>query len=285
MKVLFYPGCTAHSTGLEYNDSLHAVFESLGVEFQALDDWNCCGGAAAHSLSKMLALGLSARNIKQAQPQSDLPLAISCAGCFNATRVADYHLTHDRKVRRELEATLDFTYTGEVKILPFHEVLTRMIGLDALKAKIQKPLAGLKVASYYGCALVRNPKVMQMGDHDNPIFLDEIAASLGAEAVDWSYKTDCCGADIALSHGKIAIDLADKIVEGAREAGANCMMAACGLCQINLDMRQSGKNGPKLPQFYYTELMGIALHVGKRKKWWEKHIVSPLPLLNSVNLH
>lgn len=284
MKVLFYPGCTAHSTGIEYNDSLHAVFEALGVEFEDIADWNCCGGAAAHSLSKTLGVALPARNIKQAQLQSDLPLTISCAGCFNAVKTADYVLAHDRQMKADLEATLKFTYTGEVQILALHEVLTKNIGLDALKKQIKKPLKGLKVASYYGCALVRQPKIMQMGDHENPVFLDEIAASLGAEVIDWSYKTDCCGADIALTHGDIARDLADKIVEGAREAGANCVMSACGLCQINLDMRQSGQNGPKIPQFYYTELMGVALGVGKQKFWWKKHLVNPVPLLKSLNL-
>jgi len=285
LKVLFYPGCTAHSTGIEYNESLHAAFEVLGVEFEEMDDWNCCGGAAAHSISKMLGLAFPARNIKQAQPRSDLPLTISCAGCFNAVKTADYAMAHDPKLRQALEDTLKFTYTGQVQIRACHEILTDMLGLDALKANVKKPLRGLKVASYYGCALVRNPKVMQMGDHENPVFLDEIAASLGAEPVDWSYKTDCCGSDIALTHGDVAAELADKIVEGAREAGANCVISACGLCQINLDMRQSGKHGPKLPQFYYTELMGVALGVGKQKKWWSKHLVNPIPLLKSVNLY
>ena len=285
MKVSFYPGCTAHSTGIEYNDSLHAAFEALGVEFDEIDDWNCCGGAAAHSLSKMLGLALPARNIKQAQKQKELPLAISCAGCFNAVKTADYFMANDHKVKNELEAAINFTYTGEVEIRALHEVVIDMLGLDTLKEKVKKPLAGIKVASYYGCALVRNPNIMQMGDHENPVFLDTIAESLGAEAVDWSYKVDCCGADIALTHGDVAIDLADKIVEGAREAGANCVMSACGLCQINLDMRQSGKHGPKIPQFYYTELMGVALDVGKQKKWWKKHIVNPVPLLQSINLY
>jgi heterodisulfide reductase subunit B len=255
------------------------------VEFEEIDDWNCCGGAAAHSLSKMLGLALPARNIKQAQKQSELPLAISCAGCFNAVKTADYAMANNLKIKKELEDAINFTYTGEVEIRGLHEVVTDMIGFDTIKEKVKKPLAGLKVASYYGCALVRNPKIMQMGDHENPIFLDEIATSLGAEAMDWSYKVDCCGADVALTHGNVAVDLADKIVEGAREAGANCVISACGLCQINLDMRQSGKNGPKIPQFYYTELMGVALGVGKQKKWWKKHIVNPIPLLKSVNLY
>ncbi|MFH1709193.1 MAG: CoB--CoM heterodisulfide reductase iron-sulfur subunit B family protein [Planctomycetota bacterium] len=284
MKVAFYPGCTAHSTGLEYNDSLHAAMGALGVEFEEIDDWNCCGGAAAHSLSKLLGIALPARNIKQAQ-QGALPLVISCAGCFNAVKTADHYLANDPDMKRQLEDVVGFKYSGQVKILALHEIVTTAIGLPALKQKVVRPLTGLKVASYYGCALVRNPRIMQMGDHENPVFLDDIAAALGAEPVDWSYKVDCCGADIALTHGDIAIELADKIVEGAREAGADCVISACGLCQINLDMRQSGRGGARIPQFYYTELMGVALDVGDRGEWWTKHIVDPVPLLKSRKLY
>jgi heterodisulfide reductase subunit B len=284
VEVAFYPGCTAHSTGLEYNASLRSSFEALGVVFKEVDDWNCCGGAAAHSLSKMLGLALPARNIKQAQKESSLPLVISCAGCFNAVKVADHTMANDPEIKKELEEALDFTYTGEVEICPLHDILIDSIGLDTLKEKAKKPLKGLKVASYYGCALVRNPKIMKGGDHENPVFLDNIAEALGAEPVDWSNKVDCCGADVALTHGSIAADLADKIVEGAREAGADCVMSACGLCQINLDMRQTGKGGGKIPQFYYTELMGIALDIPDRDDWWDMHIVSVIPLLKSAGL-
>jgi heterodisulfide reductase subunit B len=283
VKLSFYPGCTAHSTGLEYSMSLKAVFEALDVDLLEIDDWNCCGGAAAHSLSRLLGLALPARNIKQAQ-QSDLPLVISCAGCFNAVRKADHALKNDPELKAKLEDAAAFKYTGAVEIRALHEVVTDMLGLDAVKAKVKKPLTGLKVASYYGCALVRNPKVVDMGDHENPTFLDSIAEALGAEPVDWSYKVDCCGADIALTHGGVAIELADKIVDGAREAGANCVMSTCGLCQINLDMRQSGRKGAKIPQFYYTELMGLAFDVGDQDEWWEKHIVDPVPLLERNNL-
>ncbi len=87
MEVAFYPGCTAHSTGIEYNMSVQAVFASLGVQLREIEDWNCCGAAAAHSLNHLLGLALPARNIAKAQKQ-DLPLAVPCAGCFNALKKA-----------------------------------------------------------------------------------------------------------------------------------------------------------------------------------------------------
>ena len=113
---------------------------------------------------------------------------------------------------------------------------------------------------------------------------DDIVTALGGEALDWSYKTDCCGADLSMTHGKIVADIADRITGMAIEAGADCVMCTCGLCQVNLDMKQSGRNGAKLPVFYFTELAGIAMDLPGRDEWWDKHIVSPRPLLKSRNL-
>ncbi len=283
MEVSFYPGCTAHSTGIEYSLSLHAVFDALGVKLSEIDDWNCCGGAAAHSLSHLLGLALPARNIAKAQVR-DLPLAIPCAGCFNAVKRAQSALTNDPEMREKLEAIVGFKYKGDLEVQAMHDVVLNQIGLDKLKSSVKRPLSGLRVVSYYGCALVRDPKVVQMGDCENPLFLDDIVTAIGGEAQDWSYKTDCCGADLAMTHGEIAAEIADNITGMAIEADADCLMVSCGLCQVNLDMRQSGKNSTKIPVFYFTELMGIAMDVPGRDEWWDKHIVKVRPLLKSRNL-
>ncbi len=283
MEVAFYPGCTAHSTGIEYSLSLRAVFDKLGVKFSEIDDWNCCGGAAAHSMSNLLGLALPARNIAQAQKQ-DLPLVIPCAGCFNAVKRAQYALTNDPEMKQRLEEIIDFQYRGDLDVKALHDVVINMIGLEKVKPHVKRPLTGLKVVSYYGCALVRNPKVVRSGDWENPMFLDDIAGVLGAEPTDWSYKTDCCGADLAMTHGKIAMDIADKLTGWAIEAGADCIICACGLCQINLDMKQTGKNERKVPVFFFTELMGAAMDLEGREEWWDKHIVNPRPLLRRLGM-
>ena len=282
MKVSFYPGCTAHSTGIEYSLSMHAVLDALGIELLEIDDWNCCGGAAAHCLSQLLGLALPARNIARAQLQ-DLPLAIPCPGCFNAVKRAQNALSNDPAMRGRLEDVVGFEYKGDLEVKAIHNVVMD-VGLERVKEGVKKPLTGLKVVSYYGCALVRDPKVVQMGDYENPMFLDDIVTILGAEAQDWSYKTDCCGADLAMTHGKIAEDIADRITGMAIEAEADCVMSACGLCQINLDMKQTGENDAMIPVFYFTELMGIAMDLPEREEWWDKHIVDVRPLLKSKDL-
>lgn len=282
MEVSFYPGCTAHSTGIEYSMSMHAVLDALGVKLLEIDDWNCCGGAAAHCLSHLLGLALPARNIAKAQ-ERDLPLAIPCPGCFNAVKKAQHALSNDPDMRTKLEDILEFQYKDGLEVKAMHDVVLD-VGLDKVRSCVKTPLSGLKVVSYYGCALVRDPKIVQMGDYENPLFLDEIVTALGADARDWSYKTDCCGADLAMTHGKIAGEITDKIMGMAAEAGADCVMASCGLCQVNLDMRQSGESETRIPVFYFTELMGIAMDMPEREEWWDMHIVDPRPILKARNL-
>jgi len=261
---------------------MRAVLDALGVRLSEIDDWNCCGGAAAHCLSKLLGLALPARNIAKAQAR-DLPLLIPCPGCFNAVKRAQNALANDPKMKKKLEEIIGFTYKGDLQVKAMHDVVLD-VGLEKITSRVTMPLSGLKVVSYYGCALVRDPKVVQMGDCENPMFLDEIVTALGGEAQDWSYKTDCCGADLAMTHGKIARDIADTITGMAAEAGADCVLSTCGLCQINLDMKQTGDNGDKIPVFYLTELMGIAMDLPERDPWWDKHIVNVRPLLKSRNL-
>ncbi len=283
MEVSYYPGCTAHSTSVEYSMSIKSVCNALGIKLRELDDWNCCGGASAKSLSNLLGLALPARNIAQAQKR-DLPLVIPCTGCFNAVKRAQDALENDPVMKEQIEDIVGFTYNGNLSVKAIHEVVLELVGLDRIREVIKKPLTSLKVVSYYGCQLVRNPQVVHMGDYENPMFFDEIVAALGAEALDWSYKTDCCGVDASLTHTEVANDRADKICSMAVEAGADCIITSCGLCQINLDMYQTGEGYRKIPVLYLSELMGIAMDLPNRNVWWGKHIVDPRELLKSRGL-
>ena len=282
MQLSYYPGCTSHSTAVEYAMSLEAVLEALDVELLEIEDWNCCGAAAAHSLSHLLSLCLPARDIAKAQ-QAELPLLVPCAGCFNALKKAEKALKEKGDLARQIEEIVGFTYREGLEILALIDVVVNRIGLDKLREKVTKPLDGLKVASYYGCALVRNPQVTQLDDPENPMYLDRIMETLGATPVEWSYKTECCGADLALTHGSTVVEMVTRIVEMAREAGADCITCSCGLCQANLEMRQKSDKEP-LPILYFTELMGVAMDLSGQKTWWKKHLVNPEPLIRGLNL-
>ena len=280
MRFSYFPGCTDHSTSMEYGMSTHEVFKTLGMELVEIEDWNCCGAAATHSINHLLSLSLPARNISKAQATQAGPLVVPCAGCFNMLKRAEYALRHDEGKRREIEAIVGFTYEPSQEILALMDVVLNRIGLDRVQASVKKPLRGIKTACYYGCALVRHPKITGLDDPENPQYMDRLMTALGAQPVEWSYKVDCCGADLALTYGGIVQKMVGRIVQRAKEAGAQCLVTSCGLCQANLEMRQE----MGLPVFYFTEWMGVAFDVEKRDRWWKKHMISPRPLLESMGL-
>ena len=280
MKFSYFPGCTDHSTSYEYGRSTEAVLKALSAEVLEIEDWNCCGAAATHSINHLLSLCLPARNIAIAQKTGAGPLVIPCAGCFNMLKRVEYALKHDEAKRKEIEEIVGFTYEPSFELLALMDVMVNRIGLETIRKNVKNPLKGLKAACYYGCALVRHPKVTQLDHPENPQMLDRLVKTLGAEPVKWSYKNDCCGADLALTYGNVVRKMVGKIVAMAREAGAQCLVTSCGLCQANLEMRQDAG----LPIFYFTELMGVALDVEKRDHWWSKHMISPKGLLESLGL-
>lgn len=286
----YYPGCSLHSTGLEYGLSTQAVFQFLDLELVELEDWNCCGASSAHALDHTLALALPARNLALAQAKGR-DLVIPCAACFNRIKGADHALRTDPEMRTELEAMLDFSYTGQIAVRPVMAVLAEDYGPDALAAQVKRPLKGLKVVPYYGCLLVRPPDMVQFDDPDNPQIMGKILRALGAEVMDWSNATDCCGAGLSLSRADVVQNLVGRLAERAREAGADALVTGCPLCQVNLEMRQTEKekqpgNGqlPKMPAFFITELVGLALGIQDTEKWWRKHLIDPRPVLHSVGL-
>jgi len=282
VKVSYYPGCSLHSTGLEYDESTQEVCRILDIELDELSDWNCCGAGSAHCTDEALSIELPVRNLVKAE-EAGLDLVIPCAACFNRFKVAEKH------IREGKEPTIDTPYQGKVPIKHLLDFLGEEENLKLIKEKIEKPLNGLKVACYYGCLITRPPKVTDAKHHENPQVMDELLSLLGAEISPWSYKTDCCGGSLMLSRPDIVAQLSGKLIQMAEEAGANCIATACPLCQANLDTKQGviSKNLEReihFPTFYFTELLGLALGYEKADKWFRRHVVDPRDLLKSQGL-
>lgn len=248
---------------------------------EELPDWNCCGASSAHALGHTLAVSLPARNLALAQ-ETGKDLVIPCAACFSRLKSADHVLRNDLEMRARVEAAVGFHYTGETAIRPVLAVLSEDVGPEGIAERVRRPLAGLKVVTYYGCLLVRPPQITQFDDPNNPQVMARLLCAAGADVKPWSYATDCCGAGLSLSRSDIVYNLVGRLAERAREAGADALVTACPLCQVNLEMRQSGKS--RLPSFYFTELLGLAFDLPEAGQWWAKHLIDPRPLLQSVGL-
>lgn len=281
MQYSYYPGCSLEATAIEYNLSTRAVAAALGVELVELPGWTCCGSSSAHAVHKDLALGLAAHNIALAQ-EHGRDLVVPCAACYARLCRADYLMRHDPQERAQGEKMVGFTYTGEIQVYSFLEVVKNHIGTEKIARAVQRPLTGLKVACYYGCLLVRPPEVRPFDRAEDPVSLDEVVAALGAEPVSWSYKTTCCGAGLSLTRPAVVKRMVGRLLAAAREAGAEALVTACPLCQNNLEMRRPA--GESLPVFYFTELIGLALGLGEARAWLKKHLVDPLNLLQKLSL-
>ncbi|MBI2843775.1 MAG: CoB--CoM heterodisulfide reductase iron-sulfur subunit B family protein [Armatimonadetes bacterium] len=286
MKFAYYPGCSLHSTAKEYDDSTQAVCRALGIELEEIPDWNCCGASSAHATSHELAVALPARNLGIAE-QMGLDVVVPCAACFNRMKSAEVAMKNGNGVAEAINAELEAKYTGRITVEPLVEPLARPEVIEKLSAMVRKPLCGLKVACYYGCLLVRPPKIMGFDDPEDPQSIDNIARALGAEPVEWYYKTECCGAGFSLTRVDMVHKMTHDILLRAKKAGAHAVVCACPLCQANLDMRQAEIEKIygttfDLPVFYITELVALAMDLPGTRGYFGKHMVDVASALEAI---
>ena len=282
MKVTYYPGCSLEGTAVDYSASIAAVAPLLDVELVELFDWNCCGASSAHSLNHRLALSLPARNLALAE-QAGRDVVAPCALCFNRLKTAEHAL------QGPAGEELGIDYKGEIKIWDLLDFLTQPDFLESIAAKVVKPLNNLQAVCYYGCLVSRPPAVTGRTDYENPQHMERLLEVLGAMPREWSFKTDCCGAGLALARPDIIDTLVQRLYEQALIAKADCFVVSCQMCQANLDLSQeriAQKFGKDyyLPVFYFTELIGLALGLPPASKWLAQHLVDPMPLLKMKGL-
>lgn len=283
--IAYYPGCSLHSTAPEFDASALAVCEALNLDLIEPKGWLCCGSSAAHRSDPEEALRLPMENLRIIEESGFTEVTMPCAACFNRHKAALYEIGHDEAQRKKVEEAIGYTYEDNVVVTSLSESILRNVGVDEVAERVTKPLEGLKVVSYYGCLLTRPPEVTRVEHPENPTDLDELVAALGAEAVDWSYKTTCCGAAHSLTRPDIVLKLSRGILEHAREAGADAIAAACPLCHANLDARQFQMELERpLPVLYFTQLMALAFGLPEKASMLNKNLVDPRPLLGEKGL-
>ena len=312
LNYSYYPGCSLHASGREYDISTRALFKALNVGLKEVPDWFCCGATPAHNVDELLSLSLCAKNLSLAE-EVEGDLAVACAACFSRLKVTQHHLKADDNKRKQVEIAIDGPAALGKPVKHILEILAREFGLAKLEEHVKKPLMGLKVASYYGCLLTRPPGVPELDDAEDPSIMEDILRALGAEPVKWSHRMECCGANFTLSRPGVVLKLSNAILESARLAGADCIMVACPLCHGNLDIRQQGIKelyGAKdsslfgnifgselqqsgddpasdrrdLPIFYITQLAALAMGVASENLGFESVITDPKPLLRDKQL-
>ncbi len=280
-EVSYYPGCSLHGTAKEYDESIRGISEILGLQLHELEDWTCCGASSAHCTDEALAIDLAARNLAIAE-KSQRELIVPCVACYSRFKVAE-------KEAREHPEAIRFPYQGNVPIRYSLDFFCDEAILHEVKKKRKTSLKGLKVVCYYGCLTVRPPQLTGIQRYEDPLHMDLLMEMLGAEPIQWSYKTDCCGASLVMTRTDIVRRLSGKLLAMAREAEADCIVTGCPMCHANLDTRQDelGKEMGEtfqVPILYFSELMGLALGHKDAKKWFGHHLTDPTKVLSGKGL-
>nr|HID13900.1 heterodisulfide reductase subunit B [Anaerolineae bacterium] len=283
--IAYYPGCSLESTATEYDHTFRAVCEALGLELIEPPGWICCGSTPAHTTDPVLAGYYAVLNLSLIERMGLKQVVAPCLGCYQRFKAGAHEVAHNPELAAKVAERIGYEYRGTVETLHAVEALLERVGLDAIRARVEKPLKDLRVASYYGCATTRPPKYTGAENPENPTCMDEIVKALGAEPVDWSYKTDCCGSSLGITQTPLALELSAKILENARACGADLIVTACPLCQVNVESRQMQMNLDfKIPVLYITQLMILAFGLGEREAELGKNMVNPCPLLRERGL-
>lgn len=269
-RIALYPGCSLEGTAAGFETSMKAVFEKLGIEYDTLRDWNCCGATSAHAMDHKLYMSLNLRNLALAQEQGFEEIFAPCAACYHRLASADLELSKHKDLAETLKTETGFEYRGSVKIRNILDLLTTSVGLERIKDAVKTSLSGMRIACYYGCLNTRIPRADCFDDREYPVSMDRIVKVLGGEVIDWSYKTECCGASLFVTVPAASAKLCGKILKDAEACGVDCIVAACPMCQSNLDLKQDEIRAafgiPRaIPIVFITQLMGLAYGVDKNR--------------------
>jgi heterodisulfide reductase subunit B len=261
--IALYPGCSLESSSQQFRASLERVLEALDLSCPELRDWTCCGASSAHSIDPALGLDLTLRNLALAEQQGYSEILAPCAACYHRLASADLGFRRDADVLADHRRRTGFDYRGRVRVRNLLDLLANVVGVDRIRARARRPLSGLRVACYYGCLNTRIRGLDLSDDRECPSSMDLIVEAVGATAVDWGSRTECCGGSLFLTAQEVSARLVAGIITDAVTRGAHCIAVSCPMCQNNLDVMQPEycrRFGiPRsLPVLFITQLMGLA---------------------------
>jgi len=276
-EISYFPGCSLATSARENNHSLLSFCKQFGIRLVELEDWNCCGSSSAHSVDADLGLNLSARNLSLADPGR--PLLAACPSCYLRLKSAQLEISGSACKKEEFKHRWGQNFNPELEVVSFFDLLAAMADAGAF-VDLENRLKGLTFVPYYGCMLNRPPAMRRERNFQG--LMEKIMASLGAFALPWPYPSRCCATFLSVTRPDIASKSVRQIMAGAEEAGAECIVTACAMCHLNLEIRS--KLPGRVPVFHFSELLSLATGVGSGMGWFRRHLIDPRPLLRGRRL-
>lgn len=288
LKYAYYTGCAAKGVCPELDQATQAVARALDIELIELTAASCCGAGVIGELEYDTQLAMNARNLAMAEQLGLNMMTIcgTCQGVISRANVALQHTATRDRINQGLIGNGGI-YKGTTGVLHLLWVLVKEFGLARLEQAVTNPLTGLRVGPFYGCYILRPSEYLGFDDPYNPRSLEGVIRALGAEPVDYSGRTKCCGFPIVLENESNAMKMVGTHLLEAKGNGADCLVTPCPLCHMNLDLYQ-GKAEQEmhrkigLPILHLPQLVGLALGLGPEALGLRRNMVDAMRLAADV---
>ncbi len=270
MKFALFYGCNIPARVTQYADATAAVFTRLGIELVEMAAFNCCGYPARNTDHRAYVLS-AAKNLAEAE-QSGLDMLVMCKCCYGSLKKAEYFLNQDPELKADINRILareNLEYKNQNQVKHLLSVLYHDVGIERIKENISKAYNGLQIAVSYGCHALRPSTVTAFDDPVSPKIFDELVEVTGALSVEWTRKLDCCGAPLTGINDQLAMDMAQKKINSARQAGAQYICTACPYTQLQFDgvqkrMAAQSNNSAPLAPILYPQLLGLSMGIDEK---------------------
>jgi len=285
-KYLFFKGCTIPAKLPNVERLALDVLPEIGIELIEEDAFSCCPDPVQlQGANHRFWLAAAARNLAIAE-EKGLNIMTLCNGCLNTLAIANHKLKENAELRDAINKILSEIgkeFKGTIEVKHLLQILKDDIKLDSLKNKIKKPLTGLRIAGHPGCHLLMPDEILNFDDPTDPVIYDEFIEALGATAVDYLSKIDCCGVSLALVGNKEGNNkcIHTKIVD-VKSADAQILSTGCPFCFTQFDMGQitasreyADLKENRIPILYSVELIALAMGRSLDDIGYKTHKIKP----------
>jgi succinate dehydrogenase / fumarate reductase, cytochrome b subunit len=292
MKVAYWPGCVSRGFTPELHGSMAKVAPLLDIELVELDRACCTGAGVIAEHNQELADTLNARTFALAQQEiangADLMMNI-CSTCQGAQSECQERLDANSDYRAHVNETLSaegLTYEKGIANKHFLWLMVEEIGLDAIKAKVERPLTDLRVGPFYGCYIVRPTTRLNIDEeHPRDRYLHRLIEALGGTVVDYAGAYKCCGFPIITMNKQASLKQAGTHLGDAADAEADCLVTPCPLCHLNLDLQQPLAEQVvgrplNMPVLHLPQLVGLAFGLDPKELGLNRHVVKPTSVID-----
>jgi succinate dehydrogenase / fumarate reductase cytochrome b subunit len=293
VKVAYWPGCVSRGFTPELHGSMAKVAPLLDIELVQLDRAACCGAGVIAEHNQELADSLNARTFALAQQEienngAELMMNI-CSTCQGAQNECQERLDANTEYRdhvNDVIAAEGLRYEKGIVNKHFLWLMVEEIGLDAIAAKVKRPLTDLRVGPFYGCYIVRPTDRLGISEEQpRDRYLHMLIDALGGTVVDYAGAYKCCGFPIITMNKTASLKQAGTHLGDAVDAEADCLVTPCPLCHLNLDLQQPlaeqvvGRS-LGMPVLHLPQLVGLALGLSPKELGMGLHVVKPASVID-----